>query len=64
MDKMRARYINDRTTVVLTERELFLIKWSLDMMKYNIEGLILKDDIEKIRQRLTNKPINIDVEKN
>jgi len=64
MENLWGGGIDNRTTIILSERELFLIKWSLDMMKYNLESIILKADIDKIRNRLVTTPVNIDTDKN
>jgi hypothetical protein len=51
--------------VTLTERELFLIKWSLELMRNTIKGGMLKYDVESIRNKLSTSVIYMpEIEKN
>lgn len=62
--EMRARSLERKVTVDITERELFLIKWSLELMLRNGPGETLRSDIETLRNKLSMKSIRPRIENN
>jgi len=53
MEESIVRDVEEKITLTLSERELFVIKWSLELMARNYQkGGILRYDIDSVRNKL------------
>ena len=62
--EMQARSLQRIVTVDITERELFLIKWSLELMVRNGAGETMRNDIETLRNKLSMKSVRPNIGNN
>jgi hypothetical protein len=64
MEEVVSKGVERRITINLTEREFFLIKWSLEMMVRNNDKVMRRFDIDALRNKLAMKGIRQEIEKN
>jgi hypothetical protein len=62
--KMDTVLVQKEVKITLTERELFLIKWSLELMRNTTKDSRLKCDVEDVRSKLSSRFLISEIEKN